>query len=80
MYIYMYIYIYTYIFTLYISECPSLCEHGTCKTVKARFWPWLSGESPKTFEVFRSFPDFRLACLEIRGEWLTRPPEIQNAF
>ena len=32
------------------SEC------GTYKTVKARFWPWLSGSSPKMFYVvpFRS--------------------------
>jgi len=22
---------------------PVSSEHGTCKTVKARFWPWLSG-------------------------------------
>ena len=25
-------------------------EHGTCKSVKARFWPWLSGESPENVE------------------------------
>jgi len=28
-------------------------EHGTYKTVKAIFWPWLSGKSPETlFKLF----------------------------
>ena len=25
---------------------PMSSEHGTCQTVKARFWPWLSGTGP----------------------------------
>ena len=25
--------------------CPQASEHGTHKTVKARFWPWISGQS-----------------------------------
>ena len=25
---------------------PLSSEYGTCKTVKARFWLWLSGKSP----------------------------------
>ena len=29
------------------SVRPLSSEYGTCQTVKARFWPWLSG---KTFE------------------------------
>jgi len=24
--------------------CSRSSEHGTCKTVKSRFWPWLSGK------------------------------------
>ena len=27
---------------------PLLSEYGTYKTVKARFWPWLSGERTQT--------------------------------
>jgi len=27
-------------------DAPLSGECGTCKTVKARFWPWLSGSSP----------------------------------
>ena len=29
-----------------LSESGASSEFGTCKTVKARFWPWLSGKSP----------------------------------
>ena len=34
-----------------MSEVPL---HGTCKTVQARIWPWLSG--PKFLERFMLFP------------------------
>jgi len=34
---------------------PMSSESGTCKTVKARLWPGLSGKSPKkTFQVVSS--------------------------
>ena len=33
---------------------PLSSEHGTHKTVKARFWPWLSGTSPQN--IFEFFP------------------------
>ena len=29
--------------TPYEHGTYTLCEYGTCKTVTARFWPWLSG-------------------------------------
>ena len=29
-----------------LSRLPPSSEYGTCKTVTARFWPWLSGQSP----------------------------------
>ena len=28
-----------------LSQTPLSSEYGTCETVKARFWPWLSGKS-----------------------------------
>ena len=31
---------------------PQSSELGTCKTVKAIFWPWLSGKSPRNFKDF----------------------------
>ena len=59
-------------------------EHGTYKTVKAKFWPWLSGKSPLTpFKVFplRSEADTDCALGENgagerrrRGEERVEPP------
>jgi len=31
---------------------PLPSEYGTCKTVKARFWTWLSGKRYNTFKLF----------------------------
>ena len=31
-----------------LIEAPLFRERGTCKTVKARFWPWLSGRELST--------------------------------
>ena len=31
-----------------LSRTPLSGEYGRYKTVKARFWPWLAGESPQT--------------------------------
>ena len=33
------------------SPAPLSSEHGTNRTVKAQFWPWLACNSFKTFEV-----------------------------
>ena len=33
-------------FDLWSEGGPPSSESGTCKTVKARFWPWLSSTSP----------------------------------
>ena len=30
-----------------VSISPLSTKFGTCKTVTARFWPWLSGKSPQ---------------------------------
>ena len=40
---------------------PLLREYGTCKTVRARFWPWLSGKSLSTL------CDFAKAELDLVG-------------
>ena len=46
MYIYIYIYMYVYIYRASTSR-PLSSEHGTYKTVRARFCPWLSGGSAR---------------------------------
>ena len=40
------------------GELPTLSEYGTYETVKARFWPWLSGE------IFQVVP----SSLNVRGQ------------
>ena len=42
---------------------PLSSEYGTHKTVKARFWPWLSGKSLMPFELF----PLRSAVVPVRG-------------
>ena len=36
-------------------RAPVLSEYGTYDTVKARFWPWLSGRSPEDVSSFSFF-------------------------
>ena len=43
---------------------PFSCEHGTHKTVKARFWSWLSGQSS---------PDFAVGSSSVRDEAFLKP-------
>ena len=38
------------------SLSPPSSDYGTCRTVKARFWPWLSGSSRENLEVLRTVP------------------------
>ena len=40
---------------------PWATKHGTYKTVKARFWPWLSDQCPETYEVVPSLQIDRLS-------------------
>jgi len=44
---------------LHISSCPLSGEYGTCKTVMAKFWPWLSGKGPRDLS----------SCTRFAGEW-----------
>ena len=44
---------------------PLLSEFGTYETVKARFWPWLSGESP-----WNLFKRFSRNDLKVVPSWL----------
>ena len=58
--IYIYIHLYIYIISgwlerltrvgLAVSAPARAGQPRTRKTVKARFWPWLSGKSPQTFQ------------------------------
>ena len=54
----------------YYSGTPrSAREHRTYKTVKARFWPWMSGKSPSNFSRCAPFARKRPPCLST-----TTPP------
>jgi len=46
---------------LHIGAAPLSSEYRTYKTVKARFWPWLSGESPHNLVSCSLFAGF-LRC------------------
>jgi hypothetical protein len=46
----------SYMSLLKTQRCSRLSFICTYKTVKARFWPWLSGKGPQTFQVVPSSP------------------------
>ena len=60
-----------------VSRLPTSSDAGTCKTVKARFWPWLSGarwEDLLTLWASSAMPK----CCGVLASQLRPAQEVQN--